>query len=334
MIYLFITIAILIVYLSFLQIKLHKLTKSLKETIKEDEVIRIKDTTDVQELYVQLDKEFIITNIRESSCEALKFKKDELIGKNILGSLIENSDANLQTLKTNLLRLKKNPTAIISKFIISDRLHNKFITTCRFRPTIDEFLQCIGMSFIGQNISDKATIISQAYNIENIDYLTNQMNEGAFIKKLDHEFRLSQRYNREFSLISIELKDVHKFISSGVSFEKADKLLQQTAQHFANSIKTDCFIGRFDTTKIGIILPNIDKPAAAELSKQILSETIEIACQLGIDKYNAGMLIVSHTNKNNYSETADLLLQRLRKRTIKAAKNHNYGIISSEYGRK
>lgn len=329
MIYLSVITAGLAAYVVFLLLKLKRINRNLKELIKENEQQTTATTPEKQDIFFKIDKNFQITFINESGSKMLGYPIEEIIGKPILGTLMEDNPANAAMLKSTLSKIAKNQTTINSQQVILNK-NNKKTMWCRQRPILNEVLDCAGISFLCKDISEVSQWQENLDKFQNTDLFTDGLKEEALLKRLEHEFKLAKRYNKEFAFTAIELKDIYDFISKGIDFETADKLLKNISDLCIGEAPADAIIGRLEKTKICLILNGSSRQQALELAQSLYQKAIPVIRSLGIDEYNAQMFIISYTNRKNFNDSTDAMLSRIRRHINTALKRREYGVISSD----
>lgn len=325
-------IFLLAAYIVFLHVKLHKARQNIKELLVENDTQTTQNTQHPQgDVYFKTDLDFLITYANEATFNLLGYSPEELIGKHVLGTVFENNDANLKTLLSDFGKVSKKQATVNTDQILIKKDGEKILMKCRGRPLLNGVLKCEGMSFMCKDMREANRLEQKLQSLADKDILvTGTLNEDAFIKRLEHDFRVSKRYNNDFSLIVIELSDIYEFINKGIDFETGDKLLKSTAEICIDTAGRDASIGRFDKTKFGIILNKTSRERAVELSGNLYNLIVEKIRTLGVDEYNAEMIVISYTNRKNINDTDDAMLERVRRHIRNALHNRQYGIISSD----
>lgn len=332
MVYAVLLIALLAGYAAFLQIRLRKIQKNLKELIVENDRQTTQDNAKQDgNIYFKTDLDFNITYVNDSTCKALGFGEEELIGKKILGTLMEDNEANKEKLSENLRQIINNQATINTESVLSRKNGEKILMRCRKRPILNEILKCEGISYLCRDISETSVLQQKLKDYASRDILAADiLNEDAFLKRFEHDFDLNKRYNNDFSLIVIELKDIYEFASRGIDFDTGDKLLKAAADLCTRELGGGQNIGRFDKTKLGIILNKTPREEAAQDAVKLQKMIIADIRKLNIDAYNAEMFVISYTERKNFNDTADNMLGRVRRHIAAALKNREYGIKSSD----
>lgn len=323
-------VLLMLAYIVFMHKKLHKAKQNLKELIKENDGQQSSQSGTNGDIYFRINKDFIITFISESAARTLETEAEQLIGKSVLGSLLEETDANKESLSNTLKIIAKDQNTINSQQIILNAKGRKKLMLCRQRPLLNEILECEGISFLCKDISEAKNWEESLSSFQSRDIFTNGLNEEAILKRFEHDFKLAKRYNKEFSCVAMELKDIYDFISKGIDFETADKLLKVMSDLCFANLTPNAHIGRIDKTKILLVLNGTSRETALKIATKVMHESAPIIRKLGIDEYNAQMIVVSYTNRKNYNDTPDAMLGRLRKHTKVALRSRDYGIISSD----
>lgn len=335
MIYLILCILIFVafgfaVWSLILSKKLKQTNLSLKELLKEAEKLQSDETENKTEIYFKSDSEFNITFISESGAKLLGYACEELQDKPLIGTLLENTPAQTELLASTLNKMRKDQNTLTYQLSIIFNNGQKKLMLCRLRPILNEILECSGISFLCTDISETYTWKQNLTNFQKTDIVTNTLNEAALLHKFAHDFQLAKRYNREFSCIVIELKDIYDFISKGIDFETADKMLKTVSEVCVKNLPNNAAIGRVDKTKFFIFATSFTKDDANNLAEKILQESIPAIKNLRVDEYNAQMMVITYTYRKNFNDTYDTMLSRVRRNINAALRQRNYGVISAD----
>lgn len=315
--------------------KLKTLQQQLKELLQETSAqTSDKPQTPTEDMNFKTDKELIITFANDTLCQSLGFKKEELIGKSVFGTLMEDSEA----IKSNVLgytnKILKKTKIVNNEILLRNADGNTLIMQCHQRPILNEILQCTGISFICKNVSSAKEMQSKLLELSERDILTQALNQEAFLSCLEKDFNRAKRYNQDFALLVVEARDLCKFINQGISFERGDKLLKAIYNLCAEKTENKCTIGRFEKTKFGLILNDYSREKASTLAQEIYESSKPIIKKLGVDTYNAQMLILSYTERKGFTDTEDNMLERTKRHIKNALKKHQYGVTTSDNDKK
>ena len=333
MIYLSVLCVVLALYIVYLQLAWRKTKRNLKELIVEnDKHTTTRNEAEGGDMYFKTDLDFIITYANEAVLQKTGFKSEELIGKPLPGTLVENSDSRIAKLKENLNQLIKNQATLNVENLMLKKDGSFFNVRCRKRPILNEVLKCVGISYLCEDITETKIWKQKLNTYASHDFLiADILNEEALTKRLEHDFNRAKRYNQPFSLLVIELKDIYDFANKGISFETGDTILKNAAEYCVKTFKNeDTYVGRFDKTKIGVIFSRGTREEAAKGAEKLYQEAVSQIRKLNIDQYNAEMIAVSYTDRKNFNDTADNMLGRVRRHIGNALRSHSYGIKSSD----
>ena len=329
-------ISLVLIFLCFvLYKKLSALQLQLKELLSEktsqsDE----KAQTLTDDMSFKTDKDLIITFANDALCQNLGFKKEELIGKSVFGTLMEDSES----IKSNVLgytnKILKKTKIVNNEILLRNSEGQVLVMQCHQRPILNEILECTGISFICKNVSSAKEMQSKLLELSERDIITNALKQEAFFSCLEKDFNRAKRYNQDFALLVIETKDLCRFINQGISFERGDKLLKSIYNLCAEKTENKCTIGRFEKTKFGLILNDYSREKASTLAQEIYEDSKPIIKKLGVDTYNAQMLILSYTERKGFTDTEDNMLERTNRHIKNALRKHQYGVTTSDNDKK
>lgn len=332
---LYVTLALIIVFLTGyvvrLKIKIKKLRKSFNDVLKAISAKTAESIQNKDDIYLRLDKDLKIEFINDTALQFFQFTESEILNQPALGRIMDDTAANLEYLQNWMERIRKSPETINSEITVARKNGNHAVMRIRIRPVLDEVLNPEGMSIVLRDSSEAKKLKNKLLSLTNRDVLiSNILNENALYKQIEKEFNRCKRYNQEFSLVVLELRDIYDFISKGIDFETGDKLIKKAAQICRMTAGKDRTVGRFDKTKFAIALPKTSRETASQTAENMYYPLIKMIQGLGVDSANAEMLAISYTNRKNFNETVDTLLGRVNRHIASALKKREYGIKSSD----
>lgn len=317
-------IAFLIIYAVLLHIKLHE----MGELVQESNILTANESARLQNYYLKfnIDKDMKITQVNSDTLSYSGYTRESLIGQNVLGTLLKDVPANKEMLDESFRQLKKKKRIISSEQVLQKADGTKIPVLLRARPILNELLHCRGISFWGYPLKQQLNLEKQLRQEQEKDQLIGEiLNAESFCKYLEDKAKICNRYNKPLLLIVVELADIYNFVNKGFSFEKGDKLLRLAADACVESTGKDAVIGRFEHTKIGIILENFADEKIEELSQILWDNLIANVRKLNVDKVNAGMIGIYYTRRKNNDE-AENMLSRTRKYLSNSLAIHRYGV--------
>lgn len=317
-------IAFLIIYVVLLHIKLHE----MGELVQESNILTANESARLQNYYLKfnIDKDMKITQVNGDTLSYSGYTRESLIGQNVLGTLLKDVPANKEMLDESFRQLKKKKRIISSEQVLQKADDTKIPVLLRARPILNELLHCRGISFWGYPLKQQLNLEKQLRQEQEKDQLIGEiLNAESFCKYLEDKAKICNRYNKPLLLIVVELADIYNFVNKGFSFEKGDKLLRLAADACVESTGKDAVIGRFEHTKIGIILENFADEKIEELTQILWDNLIANVRKLNVDKVNAGMIGIYYTRRKNNDE-AENMLSRTRKYLSNSLAIHRYGV--------
>ncbi len=126
----------------------------------------------------------------------------------------------------------------------------------------------IGKAILIQDISQKTLLEEQLKKVASTDELTGILNRRGLLEIADREFQNSRRYQRQYSIIMIDI-DFFKQINDNHGHAEGDRILVLVTQVIANTIrKTDIF-GRHGGDEFIIALPETTAAVALAVAENI-----------------------------------------------------------------
>ncbi len=318
-------IIVLLFYVALLHFRLHE----MKELVQESNILTAAEDSHAQQSYYlkfNIDKDMKITQVNGDTLKYGGYTRESLIGQSIFGTLLKDNPANHEMLEESFRQLKKKKRIISSEQVLQKADGSKIPVLLRARPILNELLHCKGISFWGYPLKQQLALEKQLKQVQEQDQLIGDiLNAESFYKYLDERVKICNRYNRPLLLIVIELADIYNFINKGFSFETGDKMLRLAADACIECTGKDVKIGRFEHTKIGIILEQFEDEKIEELTQILWEKIIGNIRKLNVDKINAGMVCIYYARRKNNDE-AENMLSRTRKYLSNSLAIHRYGI--------
>ncbi len=131
--------------------------------------------------------------------------------------------------------------------------------------------------------------------LANTDHLTKINNRKSIEKCLKKELKRAERYNRQLSLIMLDVDDFKK-INDTYGHSAGDKVLRQLSKIISSAIRDTDHFGRWGGEEFIIVLTETDLENAVILAKKIrmLLSTAEfegcdkVTCSIGVTQYLHG----------------------------------------------
>ena len=108
----------------------------------------------------------------------------------------------------------------------------------------------------------------EIYRLTTTDGLTETYNKRYFLEALEREMSRSIRYQRELSLIMMDL-DHFKKVNDTYGHLAGDFLLRRVAQRLQSAIRRDDILARYGGEEFALLLPEVPKAGAQVLAEKI-----------------------------------------------------------------
>lgn len=103
------------------------------------------------------------------------------------------------------------------------------------------------------------------------DALTGLPNRRALDERMRNELRRSQRYQRSFSIIMLDL-DGFKEINDQYGHPQGDTVLKKVAQHMQATIRDTDYLARYGGDEFALLLPETDVETASKMALRLQNE--------------------------------------------------------------
>ena len=328
MAYLLTIILFLIVHI----IILHRKLQDVSELIQESSLLsQSQEIAQNDEYYLKfvVDKDFKISEVNDDLLKYGKFKAENLIGKNVLGNLLEDVAGNKEFLEDCKRKLKRKKRTFSCEQTLLKANMKSIPVLLRVRPVLNEKLIMKGISFWGYPLNRRIKLEKQLKNIKQKDQISGEIyNAETFVLKLEERVGIAGRRGQKLALIVIEIADVYNFVAKGFSFNSGDKLIRMVAEACVECCGNSAVLGRFDNTKFGLIFENefSEREKIKETADILLEKIVANIRKLNVDKANAGMVCVFYTSMHRFCDSADNMLSRSRIYLKNSCYCHDYGI--------
>lgn len=118
----------------------------------------------------------------------------------------------------------------------------------------------------GSNV--EAQYHDEIYKLTTTDGLTQIYNKRYFLKEMEREMSRSLRYDRELTLIMLDI-DHFKAINDTYGHLAGDHILRQVARRIKDHIRRDDVFGRYGGEEFILMLPELGKVQGANLGEKL-----------------------------------------------------------------
>ncbi len=110
--------------------------------------------------------------------------------------------------------------------------------------------------------------IAQTWTLATQDQLTQVANRQALLTRLDEEIERATRYERQLSVVMIDIDHFKRF-NDTYGHAAGDLVLHRIAQTIQESVRRVDIVGRYGGEEFMVILPETDVDAAASIAEKI-----------------------------------------------------------------
>ena len=286
----------------------------------------------IHDSVIATDIDGTITSWNRGSVSLFKYKKNEIISKNILNIYnIKNKFSPSELFN----KLKENENLTIEAYMLSKEKKNILcdisLSISRDRDgKLDGYIGYIQDITQQKEIEEKLKRQQQLLHYQaNHDALTDLPNRTLFKDRLAHAIRSSKRHKTMFALLFLDL-DQFKKINDSLGHHIGDKVLIETAVRIKSILREEDTLSRLGGDEFTVII-NIQKKEDASLVAQkiinIMKEPLQVNTQNLYLTSSIGISIYPNDSQNeeNLIKYADVAMYK-----AKDEGRNNYQFYSSD----
>ncbi|WP_121010276.1 sensor domain-containing diguanylate cyclase [Hydrogenivirga caldilitoris] len=237
-----------------------------------------------------------ISFINEYGSWFFEFRKEDLLGKNVLDTIVPALDADGKDLRRMIKDIVHDPR----KYIYNE---NENVTSSgkrvfilwRNNPIFDEEGRLTEILSIGSDITDKRKLEKELVYMASHDSLTGVFNRREFERILDSEIQKANRYNEPLSLILFDV-DNFKDINDSFGHNAGDGVLVEIASAVSATIREIDTFARLGGDEFVLLLPHTLLSGAVDVAEKIkkLVESVmtvkvrKVTTSVGVTVYRKG----------------------------------------------
>ena len=261
-------------------------------------------------LFLCLDKDGNIISVNDYACELYGYDdKNELIGKNIIGTIVPTKDSHGQTLTNLVERIKNNPRLYVdneNENICKDgrRIWISWTNRIVYGPdgTPAEIRS------VGFNITPRKQMEDELRQMTVIDPVTGVLNRRQFLDDGAKEMKRARRYKRNLSVLLMTI-DRFEALNSEHGSAFGDEAIRVAVTACQNSIRDSDYLGRLADIEFAILLPETPLEGAKIVAERIRDEVMR--SDLMVDKVKIAVTTsISIATRAETDETIDSVLLR------------------------
>lgn len=261
-------------------------------------------------LFLCLDKDGNIISVNDYACELYGYDdKNELIGKNIIGTIVPTKDSHGQTLTNLVERIKNNPRLYVdneNENICKDgrRIWISWTNRIVYGPdgTPAEIRS------VGFDITPRKQMEDELRQMTVIDPVTGVLNRRQFLDDGAKEMKRARRYKRNLSVLLMTI-DRFEALNSEHGSAFGDEAIRVAVTACQNSIRDSDYLGRLADIEFAILLPETPLEGAKIVAERIRDEVMR--SDLMVDKVKIAVTTsISIATRVETDETIDSVLLR------------------------
>lgn len=261
-------------------------------------------------LFLCLDKDGNIISVNDYACELYGYDdKNELIGKNIIGTIVPTKDSHGQTLTNLVERIKNNPRLYVdneNENICKDgrRIWISWTNRIVYGPdgTPAEIRS------VGFDITPRKQMEDELRQMTEIDPVTGVLNRRQFLDDGAKEMKRARRYKRNLSVLLMTI-DRFEALNSEHGSAFGDEAIRVAVTACQNSIRDSDYLGRLADIEFAILLPETPLEGAKIVAERIRDEVMR--SDLMVDKVKIAVTTsISIATRAETDETIDSVLLR------------------------
>ncbi len=210
-----------------------------------------------------------ITFINKFGASFFEYDIDELVGKNVLDTIVPDKSIDGRNLNLMIKDIVRNPFSY-------EKNENENITKTGKRvwilwankPVFDESGKLVEILSIGNDITEKKEYEKKLIKLATTDILTGVYNRLKFEEIFRQKIEDSKRYGNILSLAVIDI-DFFKKINDTYGHQTGDKVLKGITSLIKNSIRKSDIFARWGGEEFVLLLPEIPKEKALILLERL-----------------------------------------------------------------
>ncbi|MBP5344087.1 MAG: diguanylate cyclase [Alphaproteobacteria bacterium] len=234
------------------------LEENAKKTVELDEYLQSKKqplgtlfNQGSKGLIMQMDANGKIKKANDTLYRILGFNKNDLIGKNAVGTIFPIPEKNKNDIVKRIFANPKLFTECETESLRKDKSSVWIAWTNRF--IYDKKNHPIEVNAVGFDISKRKELEAELKYMSSMDPQTGVLNRTALLETGTIELKRAMRYKRDLSIAIIKIK--HKNTGDFLSDNFTDTVLHNLIQMFRKVMRSVDYLGRIGDVEFAMILP-------------------------------------------------------------------------------
>lgn len=234
--------------------------------------------------------------------------QDELIGKDVIGTLVPARDSMGQNMSDLLEKIKNNPRLYVdteNENICKDgkRVWISWTNRIIYENGVPKQIHAIGF-----DITPRKQLEDNLRKMTMIDPVTGVLNRKKFLEEGAREMKRAVRYDRELSVLLLTI-DKFDSLNQDLGIAFSNKVIQVAVTACRNSTRDSDYIGRIGDIEFALILPETPLNGAKIVAERIRNDIMKT--NLSIDDENISVTTsISIASRIKDENSIDLLIMR------------------------
>ena len=279
-------------------------------------------------IFLRIDKDGNIISVNDYAIEFFGYAADELIGKNVIGSLVPPKDSHGNVLTNIIERIKDNPRLYLDFENENICKNGKRVwVSWTNRIIYDDDGKAQEIRAVGFDITPRKQMEEELRQMTVVDPVTGVLNRRIFLEDATKEMKRARRYKRDLSVLLMTI-DRFEALSSEHGAAFGDEAIRVAVTACQNSIRDSDYLGRLADIEFAMLLPETPLDGAKIVAERIRDEVLRSSLMIG-DVKVAVTSSISIASKTESDETIDSILLRAFN-ALKSAKERQNNIAVAE----
>ncbi len=225
-------------------------------------------------LILSFTEDGVITSVNAAFSDFLGFEEQELIGQNIVGSIIPEKDSNGNDMTQIVKHFVANPKLYIDieTEVCSKSKKSQWVSWTN-RAIYDADGNITSFTCVGFDVTARKILEKELAEVSSADVIAGVYNKMTFTDVANKELMRATRYNRDLSLVVFI---VHR--SLHYKGEEHNDFFLQKGVDVCKSLIRDCdYIGRIGDNEFALLLPETQLSSAEILINRINNKVKALA---------------------------------------------------------
>ena len=280
-------------------------------------------------LFLCIDKDGNILSVNDYAREFFGYEENEMVGKNIIGTLVPAKDSHGQDLSNLIYRIQNNPRLYIdneNENICKDG--RKVWISWTNRIIYDTDGQPKEIRSVGFDITPRKQMEEELRQMTVIDPITGVLNRRKFLEDGTKEMKRARRYKRNLSVLLMTI-DRFEALSSEHGAAFGDEAIRVAVIACQNSIRDSDYLGRLADIEFAILLPETPLEGAKIVAERIRDEVMR--SNLMVENVKIAVTTsISIASKTDQDDTIDSVLLRAFN-ALRSAKERQNNIAIADF---